>query len=247
MKKLFLTVTSLFFFIITYGQKTELSVSLNSGLFSFAGESSAPTSFINFNDQINSGYTNNPYGSKNGICYGLSGNIKRVSTQNFIFGLDLGYEMLRSKVSINKISGFTGTSTYEYDASGQTFLNTDFINLNPFIGYRIPVKQVNVDVTGGLDFGYNLRTHENGDATAINGTKYETSADRRTIKWDIRPRVQISASYKKLGVYIGYSFGLSNYVNDYNEGTDYYEGTNHEGTNEAYSRIFRFGMTYQIK
>ncbi len=236
MKKLILTLTSLFFLTIMYGQRTEYRVSLNSGLFSFVGESSEPTSFINFNDQTNSGYTNNPYGSKNGICYGLSGNIKRVSTRNFIFGLDLGYEILRSKVSINKISGFTGTSTYEYDASGQTFLNTNFINLNPFIGYRIPVKQINFDITGGLDFGYNLSTYEKGNATAINGTKYETSVDRKTIKWDIRPRIQISVDYKKLGLYIGYSFGLSNYMSGYIG-----------GTNEAYSRIFRFGMTYQIK
>lgn len=236
MKKLILTLTSVFFLTITYGQKTQFGVSINSGLFSFVGQSAESTSFINFSDQTNSGYTNNPYGSKSGFCYGLSGNIKRISKRNVIFGLDLGYEILRSKVTINKISGFTGTSTYEYDASGQTFLNSNFINLNPFFGYRISAKQINFDITGGLDIGYFLNTDEKGNATAINGTKYETSIDRKTLKWDKRLRVQLSVDYKKLGLYLGYSFGLSNYMNGYVG-----------GTNEAYSRIFRFGMSYQIK
>ena len=234
MKKLILTLTSVFLLTITYGQKTEFGVSLNSGLFSFAGQSAVSTSFINStSDQTNSGYTNNPYGSKNGLCYGFSGNIKRVSKRSFVFGLDMGYEVLRSKVSINQISGFTGTST---DASGQTILTSNFININPFLGYRISTKQVNFDITGGFDIGYNLNTEENGNATAINGIKYETSRDRKTIKWDIRPRIQVSAYYEKLGLYLGYSIGLSNYMKGYVG-----------GTNEAYSRIFRFGMTYQIK
>jgi len=236
MKKLILTLSSLFFLTITYGQKTELKISLNSGLYSFAGQSAESSSFINSSDQTNSGYTNNPYGSQSGLCYGLSGNVKRVTKRNFIFGLDLGYEMLKSKVSINRISGFTGTSTYENDASGQTFLNSNFINLNPFLGYRISTKLINIDITGGFDIGYILKTHENGNATAINGTKYTTSIDRKTIKWDIRPRVQISVDYKKTGLYLGYSFGLSNYMSGYIGGTF-----------EAYSRIFRFGITYQIK
>ena len=235
MRKLILTLTFLFFLTIAYGQKTEFRLSLNSGLFSFAGQSPESTSFINFSDKTSSGHTNNPYGSKNGLCYGLSGNIKRVSKQNFILGLDLGYETLRSKVSINQISEYTGTSTYQYDASGQTFLNSNFININPFWGYKTSAKQINFNITGGLDFGYNLSVDENGNATAINGTKYETSIDRKTIKWDIRPRMQISADYKKIGLYVGYSFGLSNYKREYLG-----------GINEAYSRIIRFGMTYKI-
>jgi len=236
MKKLILTLTAVFFLTITYGQKTEYRISFNSGLFSFVGQSAVSTSFINFSDQTNSGYTNNPYGSKSGFCYGLSGNIKRVSKRDLIFGLDLGYEVLRSKVSINQISGFTGTSAYEYDASGQTILNSNFININPFLGYRISAKQVNFDITGGFDIGYNLNIEEKGNATAINGIKYETSRDRKTIKWDIRPRIQVSADYKKFGLYLGYSIGLSNYMRGYIGGTF-----------EASSRIFRFGMTYQIK
>ncbi len=45
-------------------QKRELNGALNSGLFSFAGLSSHGTTSINWDDRTNSGYTNEPYGSK---------------------------------------------------------------------------------------------------------------------------------------------------------------------------------------
>lgn len=236
MKKLILTITTLLTLTIAHGQKTEYRISLNSGLFSFAGQTASKTSFINFNDQTKSGYTNNPYGSKNGLCNGVSGNIQRVTKRNFILGLDLGYEILRSKISIFGIAGSTETSTYGYPATGQTFLNNNFMNINPFLGYRIIEKPIILDITGGIDYAYCFKSNEVGHATDSNGTKYETSRDIETIKSEVRPRIQISTYYNKFGLYVGYSYGFISYMSGYLG-----------AFNESYARLLRFGLTYQIK
>lgn len=231
-----LTFSALLFFSIVSGQKIELNLSFNSGLFSFSGKSAQSSSFINYSSSTNSGYTNNPYGSKNGPCYGVSANIKRVSKRGLIVGADLGYESLSSKVLINSVSDYSGVITTGYDATGKTLLNYDFINLYPFIGKCFIAKAVSFDLTGGVEFGRCLSTKEKGNATATNGNKYATEVDRKTIKTDIRPRIQVSVNYQKAGIYFGYSYGLINYMEGYIG-----------GINESYSRLFRFGLTYQIK
>jgi len=95
------------------GQKTEIKGALNSGLFSFSGLTARGTTSINWDDQTNSGYTNGVYCSKSALCYGISINLDRVTKRNFLFGIDLGYETLRSKMNIDRIDGYTGNSTYQ--------------------------------------------------------------------------------------------------------------------------------------
>lgn len=236
MQKTLLALIALLFLTNTFGQKTEYRISLNSGLFSLAGRSAESTSSINFDNFINSGYTNNPFGSNAGLSYGVSGDLKRVSKKNLVFGFDLGYEYLRSKVLINEIAFYPGNSAM-VSASGKTFLNNSFINLYPYIGHRFNSKKFIFDVTGGFDVGYCLKTHEAGNATDSIGTKYTASLDKKRINTDIRPRVQFSLDYNKVGTYIGYSYGLKNYSKGYLDGQD-------EG--ESYARLIRFGLTYQI-
>jgi hypothetical protein len=209
-------------------QKTELKVALNANLFSFSGKSAAGNSFIIFNNQSAPAYTNNPYGSKNGFGYGLSGMIQRVTKGNFIIGIGLGYERAGSKLTISSDS----LMIYK----GNTRLNYDFINLQPYIGYRIIAGKVNFDLTAGIETGYCLKATEKGDATNSTGAKYTTTRDRKTIKTDVRPYGQLAATYKNAGVFVGYAYGLSNYKSGYIG-----------GTNEAYARLLRFGITYQVK
>ena len=233
MQKTLFTIIALFCLNISYGQKSEFRVSLNSGLFSFAGKSAESVTFINYSERFGRGYTNNPYGSRGGLSIGLSGNFKRISTNNSIIGLDLGYELLRSKVKIDGIFG-DGESI---SSKGKTFLNSNFINLHPFMGYRLPVNKLNIDFIGGLDIAYCLSSQENGSATASDGTKYKTSVDRENIHFDIRPRIQIAANYEKAGIYIGYSLGLADYMAEYIGGT----------IDRCYASFLRFGLTYQLK
>lgn len=233
MQKTLLTIIALCFLNTSYGQKTEFRISLNSGLFSFTGKSAESVTFINYSNNFGRGYTNNPYGSRGGLGIGLSGNLKKLSTNHSIIGLDLGYELLRSKIKINGIFG-DGESL---SAKGKTFLNSNFINLHPFMGYRLPVNNLNIDFTGGLDIAYCISSKENGSATASDGTKYKTSVDRETINFDFRPRVQIEANYEKVGIYVGYSLGLANYKANYDGGK----------IDKCYASLLRFGLTYQLK
>ena len=235
MKQIFLTLLALLSLTYAFGQQTELGVSLNSGLFVFSGPSAQKTSSINYDDQSATGYTNNPYGAKPGICYGLSFYLQRVTRVHMVLGLEAGYEDLRSKVSINQINGYNGISTYEYDATGQTFLNNGFLNLHPFIGYRLALEHVSFDLTGGFDAGYSIKTNERAKAATPNGTKYTTLEDRKTIDVDFRPRIQLSTYCGKFGLYAGYSYGLANYKSGYVG-----------GVNECYARVIRFGVTHQL-
>ena len=123
MKKVFLVIISFLILTNISGQNMEYGCSLNSGLFSYSGQSSVGTSFINIYDNTKTGYTNNPYGSKSGLSYGLSFNIKRITKINFIYGLDIGLESLRSRVSINEVFGYIPTVPYQSFAPGQTFLS----------------------------------------------------------------------------------------------------------------------------
>ena len=235
MKKLLVFAFSFLIYSNSYCQKTELRVSLDSGLSSFTGESTESSSSINLYNNSDSGYTNNPYGSKNVLSYGVSVNLKRVTKANLIYGIGLGYENIGSKTSINSISVYDEVNSYNVPASGKTIMSINTINANPFIGYRFNASKLPIDLVAGFDFASILNTKECGDATDENGNNYTTSIDRKTISTDFRPRIQVSTDYKKFGVYLGYSFGLLNYM----EG---YVG----GTNTVYSKIFRFGITYQV-
>jgi hypothetical protein len=218
-----------------YGQNTELGISLNSGLFSFTGRSAAGTSFINSNGMAFPSYTNNPYGSRVGWCDGLSMDLKRVTNGRVLLGISLGYEELRSRVSLASVAVTNQALEYSVAAHGHTDLISRFINLFPSIGYRLLQKKLTVDLTGGLDLGYCLSAEEKGKAFASNGEIYATSRDRKTISADIRPRLQLSTGLRRSTIYLGYSYGLINYVSDYVG-----------GVNSAYSRFIRFGLQYRL-
>jgi hypothetical protein len=235
MKNILLLVLTLLFCSQSFAQKTEIKVVVNSGLFSFTGPSAESSTFINYSDRSSLGHTNNPYGSGNGLSIGLSGRIQRVSKKHFLTGIDLGYEHLASKTSIKQISIYDGTSSYYYAAKGHTFLNYQFINANPYIGYRFQAGAVSLDLTGGFEIAYCLTAHEKGTAKDEHGKDYTTSLDRKTIKTDVRPRGQLSANYGRTGIYIGYSYGLANYKSGYVG-----------GVTQCYARMARFGLTYRF-
>jgi hypothetical protein len=211
-------------------QQLEVRASLNSGFYSYSGSGAESVSRIN-----DFAYTNNPYGSKGGLSYGLSLNIRKVIKSNFIFGADLGYEMLRSKI---KLEYFDVIGDIASDFEGRTYLNTSIINLFPYVGGRFRVSQQPFDLVGGLDVGKVLSSKENGDAKSIDNSQFhiQTSVDRKGLKTDLRPRIQLSTDFERTGVYIGYSHGIRNYKAGL-------QGM----TVDAYSRMFRVGLTYRIK
>ena len=236
MKKSILLLLTTLTINLSFGQKTESILALNSGLFSFQGYSAEKSSQINLASNGTTGYTNNPFGGKNGLSYGVSYQIQRVSRGNFIAGIGVGYENLRSKTTITGVNGYDKTGTFQDIASGQTYLSNNQINAFPYLGYRVGIRQVSVDLTGGLDIGYLLNSKESGKATGVNGTTYTTSLDRTGIKTDLRPRVQVAVFYRKVGAYTSYAYGISNYKSGWVG-----------GRNECNSTVIRFGVLYKIK
>ncbi len=218
-----------------FGQNTEFGISLNSGLFSFQGPSAEKETSINYSDQKNKSYTNNPFGSKNAVDCGLSIYLQRINKKKFILGIDLGYENLRSKISINQVSYHEDAGPISYKAHGKTIFSHHFINLYPYIGYRIKIKKYSLDLSAGSDLAYCLLAYERGSAKSEFGTKYKTSKNRSTIRFDFRPRIQATFNYKKYGLYAAYSNGLVNYQSGYVG-----------GINECYSSIIRFGLNYKF-
>ena len=110
------------------------------------------------------------------------------------------------------------------------------VNLNPYLGQRFYFKKFSLDASGGVDLAYMYSSQITTDISTGNGiTNISVNQYRELL--DIRPRIQISANYKKFGVYAGYSFGIKNYVNspliNYSDG--------------AFTRQIRFGISYKIK
>jgi hypothetical protein len=235
MKNVILLLLLIAITLPSLAQKTEAFLSVNSGLFSFQGVSAEKTSQINlYSDNI--GYTNNPFGAEKGFSYGLSYQIQYLSKNNFIAGISLGYENLRSKTTLNTVNGFDGKTTFQVAASGRSNLSHHFINGFPYVGYRLVNKPIAVDLTGGFDIGYLLKSFESGQAIGTNGVNYKSALERTSIKLDLRPRVQLSAGYAKLGLYVGYAYGLKNYRSGWVG-----------GPNQCNSELIRFGIMYKLQ
>lgn len=214
----------------SYGQKTEYSFHLNSGGSAYRGPSAESASAINLSDTNIASYTNNPYGKQLGFSYGLAGQVQRVTRKHMLVGMQAGYEVLQSRVSIANISsrGFNTATT------GHTTLANQFINAHPFLGYRVALNAVAIDLTAGPELGFLRRSHEEGKATA-QGQTYTTDLDRTHPNTDVRVRLNLAAYYKHVGLTLGYSRGLTDYQGNYVG-----------GLNGVYSQVFRAGLAYRI-
>lgn len=227
---LFLCSTS-----IGYAQTTEFSSRLNSGFFYFSGESVESTSQINYNLLKEDGYTNNPYGNRPTLSYGISASLSRITKSNIRFGIDVGYEVLRSNIDLDLVFLRDGINSTSEKVNGQTFLNNSFVNFFPSIGYRLTINSFVLDFDLGVDVANFLSSTEVGKANS-NTRSYETERDRKNIESDVRGRYQLTISRDKIGAY----FGFTNGIKSYKEGII-------GGTNSAFSRMIRFGFVYKIK
>jgi hypothetical protein len=216
-------------------QKTEFSIALNSGLFTFSGASAEKTTSMNFDNSTTSGYTNNPYGAKFGLGYGVSTNLKRITKDNIVIGFGLAYETLRSKISIDRIDYYGNTSNIPNTASGQTYLRLNCLNFNPQLGYRFYFNKLTFDIVGGFDIAYILRANEKGRAVDSDGIIYTTARDRKTINVDFHTNTQFCVYYRKIGFSLVFAQGFRNYRAGFLG-----------GTNECYARLLRFGLAYRL-
>ena len=232
MKKILILILTVILTATVSGQTNEFSVQLSSGLFSFRGLSATKTSTIIFTQNS---YTNNPYGRGSGLSYGFGLQVQRITRTNFIFGLQTSYESLSSKVKID--NGWALEAPSANISDGKTILTNQFLSFHPFLGERMKLfNQITSDLTLGIDLGVCLNSREHETGIVDNEGKYDDSytlANKPSI--DIRPRIEFTNYYKKFGLTIGYSYGLTNYTNRM------------VGANmEVFSRMIRFGLTYRL-
>lgn len=247
MKTLALTLSA--FFIVTglHAQKIEFSVQANSGLFHYSGKSAVAVSYIYQGASETSGYTNNPYGNKNGFGYGVALQGQFVSKGGFIAGLQAGYEILKSKVDINGIllnsldylPGANFVQSPPVEAKGETYLKNKFVNISPYVGYRVNLKKVKLDLMPGIDLGFGLSTYENGKATTTDGSNITVQTDLKRDKapTDVRLKFAAALVYNRFGLTASYAHGLTNYLADIIGDADF----------KAHSELMRFGVSYRLK
>jgi len=241
MKKTFLSLVCVFIAATSFAQKLEVTAGAYSGLFRYSGKSAESASAINASTTSfgSYSYTNNPYGNKTGVGFGLSAQGQLVGKGGFIIGLQAAYEQLKSKISIDHVNisdPISSAPATSVEATGSTALKNNIINLNPHLGYRISLTKVKLDILAGADLGFINNTRENGSAKGSNGTTYTTDVDRTTITEDFRLRVGIAASVNKFSLNASYANGISNYMGGYIGG----------GSHNAHSKVIRIGIAYRI-
>lgn len=235
MKRLFFVLLPLLIISTAYGQNTEFSVHLNSGLFSFDGHSVAEHSTFVISDvgSVNH-YTRNPYGSRYTFSYGMGVELHRVTSGDFLFGAQLSYERLRSKVTITEVSGEFPPGS-DPSASGESTLLLDFINLYPNIGYRFNINVLDLDLSAGPDISFYVNSQEKVEVGQSGDNMLKVNNDGDNPGTDIRARAQAVLYYKHWGLSAGYSYGLNNYKSDYVGGDE-----------KAYARFIRIGLSYRL-
>ena len=245
MKKTLLTFFSFLLLTQLYAQNIEVSVQAYSGLFHYSGNSATSTSAIYQGSTPRQNYTNNPYGSKSGFSYGGDIQGQYVSKNGFIGGLQAGYEVLRSRVDINSFyypittDPFPGPNypiPFHIPVKGQTFLQDQDIDLNPYIGYRWLIGKIKLDMMPGIDLGFNINSYEKGKAKDNNGNVYQTDLKLLDAPTDVRLKLGVAATYKRFGITAAYLHGLTNL----------YKNMNVNGSDDAHSELISFGITYRI-
>jgi hypothetical protein len=248
MKLALLALFILFSSTQLFAQKIETSLQVNSGLFQYAGNSTASTSFINEGADNKSDNTNNPYGNRKGFSYGGDVQAQYISKSGFITGLQAGYEVLRSKVDIDNyepiiITLFTdGPEEFQVPVKGQTFLRSQDININPYIGYRLNLKKIKIDIMPGMDIGMDVNSYDKGSATATDGTVYKVDYKMTKAPTDVRLRLGLAAMFKRFGLTAGYAYGLTNFASN----LDANAGGTSTPAPKIHSELIRFGISYRI-
>jgi hypothetical protein len=240
MKRFALLLLSLLTARLGYGQRTEYALHLTSGFAAYRGSGAAvdgsvlvvpdPLDVFLVSDREEP-YTENPYGTAWGVSYGLAAQVQRVAPKGGVWGVQTGYEVLRSRVRIHNVFDRHDFGT---SSTGYTALFTHGINTHPFFGHRFAVKSTQVDLTAGPEVSVLLRSHERGDAQTAR-TTYSTRLEHGHPGLDVRARVNATAYYQHLGLTLGYSHGFTDY-----------RKTQAGVNGEAYLQAFRLGLLYRL-
>jgi hypothetical protein len=236
MKNILLLLVLQLPFLICYGQKTEVSVQVSSGFSFYGGKSATSTPSVYVSDVGPPFfYANSPFSKKSDFPYGVAIQVQHVSEKNFFLGVRIGYDRFSTKSSFDGyIAMSPGKVLVE---NGRITLQNDMVQANPYLGYRLPAKNIRLDVLAGVNAGAILkRTY----MVSFDGKPdfFDSEANSYPIdtKIDFGPTVGLAAEYKRTGIQISYCHGLVNYMDN-----AYFSAA------RAYSRYVRLGMSYRIR
>jgi hypothetical protein len=231
-KQILLALPLLCLAAIANCQRTTYTVGVNSGYFRYKGDQSVASSSIHALPTLGT-QLEGPAGRRSGFSYEVSGNIQRITKSKIIFGAELAWQSLQSKVTINGMIP-SMYSSYIKPTSGMAKLTSQYICLTPFVGYRLLNKKVRMDITTGLELGACISRKEDIDATDPDTNENFKGTNDITKRHDLRARLQLNTSMGRFGITTGYSAGLTNYYNN-------------DAFFTARSSFIRLGVNYRIK
>ncbi|MBC6696560.1 hypothetical protein [Hymenobacter sp. BT190] len=219
MKHLVLGLVGVFLASASFAQSTEFSLHLTSGLGAFRGPGAIESTAIlvpddGMDDYVylrttrDVPYSASAYGRKAALTYGGAAQLQRVTKGKAIWGVQAGYEMLRSRARVFLVFDQSDAGA---SADGKTIINSQAGNVHPFVGYRFRHAPLAFDLTAGPEVAFLFRSHEDSRAKSEYGTTYTTSLDRAHPTHDVRARLNLTAYYQRAGLSVGYSYGLTNY------------------------------------
>lgn len=210
----------------------EVSVCGNATFFSYVGNyvshaepfsgGGPPYNFTNWGDIV--------WGGNLASGYSAGIQAQYVAKSGFITGLQVAYENLRSDEHIVSMDAQGPTI-------GQFYFQSDYVNLNPYLGYRFSIRFIKIDLMPGMDIAVDGKAHGYGNAF-YGGNAYTFTQAYGDIKSDIRARLGATAWYKRIGLAASYSRGLSNFQ---------YTGPNNLTPGaKTYSQVIRLGLILRV-
>jgi len=217
---------------LCYGQRLEIRPTVYGGLFFYHGSGATATSNVHLSDI---GYYNSTsYGKKSDVSYTFELPAQWISRQNHILGLGLAFERLTSKATVDSVFGDWVPPT---SATGKVTITNTFLTLNPFVGHRFLAGSVALDGLIGMEWAWHL-TAPQEEAEVVTPFKSISKLRKKRIPNDLRARAQVNASYKRMGLSLGYSRGTEN---------QYFYDNRDFKDKKAYANFIRFGISYRLK
>lgn len=236
MKKI-LFIAALFASVALPAQKIEVSLQPQTGLYSFRGPGAFETGTYFIADVLQpSTAPRSIPGYFSGFSFSLESAVQRVGKKKWIQGLGISYESLQSKYDIKGLANVWGPFT---EVSGESRSTNKYVTLHPYYGRRLQSNKLRLDISLGIDFAIGLEAMEKGEFKGNTGETYRFNYYRNTPPTDIRLRIQFIGRYKKIGILLAYSHGIS----DYNYGATY---SGPLGA-PAFSQYLRTGISYKLK
>lgn len=231
---------ALFCFVVNccYSQKSELRANAYSGFFFFRGSGSASVTNIGTSGPADEPglFNSYPYGRKSGFSYAFELQAQRLTRRRHLVGAGISFENVKSSLNIDSI----GTQMGRIDVDGTAVLSNHFITVNPYIGQRLIATTFTLDVLAGADISFSAKVYEEANVTTGEQNKYTYNKTHKTYPADLRPRIQLNAYYKRIGLLAGYSFGTQNLHFRKEHGYDYLN-------RKAYTNFLRFGLSYKLR